>query len=79
MRSNPASETDTVSTGPHVTSAAGVQARRAARPSHSSTRAISRSPVNRPALPSDGRPGAVTRRLTAGLRALAEREGDPLF
>ncbi len=27
----------------------------------------------------DGRPGAVTRRLTAGLRALAEREGDPLF
>jgi branched-chain amino acid aminotransferase len=27
----------------------------------------------------DGRPGAVTRRLTAGLRALAEREGDPVF
>ncbi len=26
-----------------------------------------------------GRPGPVTRRLTAGLRALAEREGDPLF
>lgn len=27
----------------------------------------------------DGRPGPVTRRLTTGLRALAEREGDPLF
>ncbi len=27
----------------------------------------------------DGKPGAVTRRLTAGLRALAEREGEPLF
>ncbi|TMA71567.1 MAG: branched-chain-amino-acid transaminase [Deltaproteobacteria bacterium] len=27
----------------------------------------------------DGRPGALTRRLTAGLRALAEREGEPVF
>ncbi len=27
----------------------------------------------------DGRPGPVTRRLTTGLRTLAEREGDPLF
>ena len=27
----------------------------------------------------DGKPGAVTRRLTAGLRALAEREGEPIF
>jgi len=27
----------------------------------------------------DGRPGALTRRLTSGLRALAEREGEPVF
>jgi branched-chain amino acid aminotransferase len=27
----------------------------------------------------DGRPGAVTRQLAAGLRALAEREGSPVF
>jgi branched-chain amino acid aminotransferase len=27
----------------------------------------------------DGKPGAVTRRFTAGLRALAEREGEPIF
>src|SRR5207248_6444528 len=58
-RSNPASETDTVSTGAQASSAAGCHASRASSPSHSSTSVTAVAVARRPALPREGWPGTV--------------------
>src|SRR5439155_14603663 len=55
----PASDTDTVWTGPHASSATGTHARRARTPIHSSTSATPAVSHSRPVRPSDGRPVAV--------------------